>query len=284
MQNLIGALTSPYGFNIVDALKGTIVYLELVYDTNFHGKDKAKARLWIEVTDDYYNNEGELVEGGKINGYIDMKEIGEIVGLGDYFSYGLVKDVDINNLLSKASGLLGGLTSASGDAYVSADDDDALKSTGILPENIWTIVNAIIGRLLVAEDFVTIGLDENLMNGVIRLLLGEGNEDLVKLVEKLPHLRTTDNRDTSGITINFYGSAPTIDLNFGWVVGKEYNLTLDAYNDKFAYILRSETEAPDGYIAGMCSYLITLLIFPIETETEKMTNTPSHKQNIKLSF
>lgn len=34
----------------------------------------------------------------------------------------------------------------------------------------------------------------------------------------------------------------------------------------------------------LCPYLITLFIFPMKTETEKMANTPSHKQNIKLSF
>ncbi|MBQ3755158.1 MAG: hypothetical protein II867_03255, partial [Clostridia bacterium] len=61
--------------------------------------------------------------------------------------------------------------------------------------------------------------------------------------------RTTNDRNTSGITINFYGTAPTIDLNFGWVVGKKYALARTEYNSKYSSAPESDIAANQAGIA-----------------------------------
>lgn len=46
----------------------------------------------------------------------------------------------------------------------------------------------------------------------------------------MPKLRTTDTKDTSGITINFYGNSPSVDINLGFKVGTLVYETVANFN------------------------------------------------------
>lgn len=50
---------------------------------------------------------------------------------------------------------------------MAADDD---VNTGMIPANIWSILNVVLGRLLIANDFITVGLNETLIADFIGML------------------------------------------------------------------------------------------------------------------
>ena len=100
---------------ILQVLEGAKIYLELTYETNFHGEQKPKALLWVEIKD------------GKLYLNIDASQIGDIVGWGDFFSYGVVKGLDLSSILGTSA------TSASAQAFTAADDEEANK--GLIPAN-----------------------------------------------------------------------------------------------------------------------------------------------------
>ncbi|MDE7372763.1 MAG: hypothetical protein K2N18_01740, partial [Clostridia bacterium] len=217
-QNLIDIIANNDPDRVVtflDVVNGLKAYVELVYTTGLHD-DSATSRLWIEIKD------------GKLDAYHDMHEMGTLVGLGNFFDYGRLDGFDLTKLFGEAS------ASAVKEAVsvVSADVQDE-NNYGLIPENIWGTLNMLIGRLLIAGDFMTIGLNEALLSDLVAAFANSGNDTLQDLAETLPKLYTTNNSDTSGVTLNFTGNAPSIDINFGFEVGEDYYMTVSQYNAKF---------------------------------------------------
>ncbi len=211
MANLVKMIAGDKSVGILQALEGAKIYLELTYETNFHGDEKPKALLWVEIKD------------GKLYLNIDASQIGDIVGWGDFFSYGVVDGLDLSSILGSSA------TTASAQALIAADDDEEVN-TGLIPANIWSILNIVLGRLLIANDFITVGFNETLIADLIGMLADSDSEVLQGISEFLPKLYTTDTKDTSGITINFYGNSPSIDINLGFKVGTLYYETVNNFN------------------------------------------------------
>lgn len=210
LANLVKMIAGDKSVGILQALEGAKIYLELTYETNFHGNQKPQAFLWVEI------------RGGKLYLNLDMSEIGDIVGWGDFFSYGVVDGLDLSSILGSSS------TTASAQAFTAADDEEV--NTGLIPANIWSVLNVVLGRLLIANDFITVGLNETLIADLIGMLADSDSAVLQGISEFLPKLHTTDTKDTSGITINFYGNSPSIDINLGFKVGTLYYETVNNFN------------------------------------------------------
>ncbi len=208
-ENLVKMIAGDSSIGLIDALEGAKIYLEIVYDTNFHGEKAPVGYLWVEIKE------------GKLYLNLDVHELGDLVGFGDFFSYGVVDGLDI-------SGLLGGATTAS-EASVSASNDVTVD-TGILPSNIWDIINLILGRFLFANDFLSIGLNENLLADIVDMFMESDDPTLLALGNFLPKMKVTNSADTSGVTIDLYGEAPEIAINLGFKVGTEYYLSVSEYN------------------------------------------------------
>ena len=47
---------------------------------------------------------------------------------------------------------------------------DEEVNTGMIPANIWSVLNVVLGRLLIANDFITVGLNETLIADLIGML------------------------------------------------------------------------------------------------------------------
>ena len=212
LANLVKMIAGDKSVGILQALEGAKIYLELTYVTNFHGDAQPKALLWVEIRE------------GKLYVNLDASEIGDIVGWGDFFSYGVIEGLDLSSILGSSA------TTASAQASVAAMAADEEVNTGMIPANIWSVLNVVLGRLLIANDFITVGLNETLVADLIGMLAESDSEILQSIGEFLPKLRTTNTKDTSGITINFYGNSPSIDINLGFKVGMLYYETVAKFN------------------------------------------------------
>ena len=49
--NLVKMISGDTSVGILQVLEGAKIYLELTYETNFHGEQKPKALLWVEIKD-----------------------------------------------------------------------------------------------------------------------------------------------------------------------------------------------------------------------------------------
>ena len=202
-------------------LAGAKIYLEVAIDTNFYGEsivDAEPIKLWVDVTDDLY-----------LNIYITAPDLGRVVGLaeysdptdastvntaiGDFFAQG-VKIENLINLGDLLSGAGGGsseaVTAAEGGSGIIVDIGQA--STGLLSEDIWGVLDLILGQVLFARDMVSVGITENLIAELIAVLVPEfDDEDLVLL----PTFTVTDGDDTSGINLNVGGGSLGLTVNLG---------------------------------------------------------------------
>lgn len=212
LANLVKMIAGDKSVGILQALEGAKIYLELTYVTNFHGDAQPKALLWVEIRE------------GKLYVNLDASEIGDIVGWGDFFSYGVIEGLDLSSILGSSA------TTASAQASVAAMAADEEVNTGMIPANIWSVLNVVLGRLLIANDFITVGLNETLIADLIGMLADSDSAVLQGIGEFLPKLRTTDTKDTSGITINFYGNSPSVDINLGFKVGTLVYETVANFN------------------------------------------------------
>ncbi|MDE6302265.1 MAG: hypothetical protein K2M36_01580, partial [Clostridia bacterium] len=220
MANIVSQLAAGDGLNLATALDGARIYVEIDYKTTLHDStyaDPAKIKLWVEV------------RNGKLYLYIDSNDLGDVIGFGDFFSYIAIEGIDLGSMFSSGEG-----ASSAAEAITAAASSDGETNTGILPESIWGILNMIIGRLMFARDFVTIGLNENLLGDLVKMF-GEENDTLAEIIDFLPKMFTTNNSDTSGVTINFAGTEPSVDINAGFTVGTDYYLTVTEYNTMFGY-------------------------------------------------
>lgn len=195
-------------------LGGAKIYMEIAINTNFYGESITGAdpiQLWIDVTDDLY-----------LNIYLTAPDLGEVTGLakydggvldstiGDFFAQG----IKIENLINLGSLLA---TDAAGSEAVTAADsgliiDIGTSSTGLLPENIWAVLNLILGQALFAQDMISVGITEEILAGLIAALVPEfPDEDL----ELLPTFAVTSGSDTSGINLLFGDGSLALQVQLG---------------------------------------------------------------------
>ncbi|MEG1529532.1 MAG: hypothetical protein RR405_04175, partial [Clostridia bacterium] len=186
--------------NIANLLGGSKIYLDISYISGLH-PDKAAGHLkiWIEID-----------EGGVAHIFLDGTSFADVVGLGSFLGK-LKLDLNLATLLTK--------NDAKTTAISAGDNEDA--NTGLLPANIWSIMNLILGRLLIANDFLTIGLNENILSALV-LMFAPGTE----MAEFLPALRTTLDEHTSGITLKLAGNHPELALEIGFMAGYENYLSM----------------------------------------------------------
>ncbi|MDE5601332.1 MAG: hypothetical protein K2J16_02420, partial [Clostridia bacterium] len=225
---------------ITDMLEGATVYVELEYRTTLHPEKTAKAKLWVEI------------KNGKLNLYVDVNDLGTLVNWGDFFSYGAIEGLDLAALFGSGS------TAAveAGVAAASADDD---VNYGILPEGIWGILDMLVGRLLFARDFLTVGLREDLLSKIF-VSLSNVDPALSESISKfLPGMFTSNGIDTSGITFDLSGNAPALSLNIGFKVGKTLYMDVDKYNNYYGaggkYVENGVTGVNWANVTGGVTYI-----------------------------
>lgn len=195
-------------------LGGAKIYMEIAINTNFYGESITGAdpiQLWIDVTDDLY-----------LNIYLTAPDLGEVTGLakyddgvldstiGDFFAQG----IKIENLINLGSLLA---TDAAGSEAVTAADsgliiDIGTSSTGLLPEDIWGVLNLILGQALFAQDMISVGITEDILAGLIAALVPEFPEEDLEL---LPTFAVTSGSDTSGINLLFGDGSLALQVQLG---------------------------------------------------------------------
>lgn len=195
-------------------LGGAKIYMEIAINTNFYGESITTAdpiQLWIDVTDDLY-----------LNIYLTAPDLGEVTGLakyddgvldstiGDFFAQG----IKIENLINLGSLLA---TDAAGSEAVTAADsgliiDIGTASTGLLPEDIWGVLNLILGQALFAQDMISVGITEDILAGLIAALVPEFPEEDLEL---LPTFAVTSGSDTSGINLLFGDGSLALQVQLG---------------------------------------------------------------------
>lgn len=216
LDGLIAMLPDLLGGGEIDtaALLGAIlgganIYLEIAIDTNFFGDKIVGAdpiRVWLLVDENL---------GADI--YIDTADLGTVIGsadatMGNFF--GKLKLEGMLNLGELLSGLTGG--DGASEAVTAADSsfiiDIGDATTGLIPEDIWGVLNLLIGQVLFAGDMISVGITENLLAGLIEALVPEfPKEDL----ELLPTFTVTSGADTSGVNLLFGDGSLALQVQLG---------------------------------------------------------------------
>lgn len=193
-------------------LGGASIYLEVAIDTNFFGDKIVGAdpiRVWLFVDDEL-----------NADVYIDTADLGTVIGsandtVGNFFGKlkleGMLNIVDIISSVSRGDGTTEAVTAADGGIIIDIGD----ANTGIVPEDVWGILNLILSQVLFANDMISVGLAENLLAGLIEALVPEFEEGDLEL---LPTFKVTSGADTSGVNILF-GGLPTVQVQLGLTGG-----------------------------------------------------------------
>lgn len=216
LDGLIAMLPDLLGGGEIDtaALLGAIlgganIYLEIAVDTNFFGEGIEKAqpiKIWLLVDENL---------GADI--YLDTTGLGEVLGsVGDGMTdfFGKLKLEGMLNLGELLSGITGG--SGASEAVTAADSsfiiDIGGATTGLIPEDIWGVLNLFVGQVLFAGDMISVGITENLLAGLIKALVPEfPKEDL----ELLPTFTVTSGADTSGVNLLFGDGSLALQVQLG---------------------------------------------------------------------
>lgn len=204
--NLIEGISADGGVDMERMFAGAQAYVSVKLSD---GKDKAydPIELWLEFD-----------ENALASLYIDGAALGELLGLSDA-EYGvfldklMLEDLDIFGLIASASAP----EMQSAEAGTAAPEEYALgdKDTGILPENVWDIVNMLLGQIIIADDIVSVGLAEAVLANLVEYLApGFGAS------EYLPKVIVSGDYVT-GINILFEG-APAIEVNIGLTSGMDF--------------------------------------------------------------
>ena len=183
LEALPGLINAPEGsVDIMSVLptilRGAKIYLEIAIDTNFYGEDIEEAapiQLWVEISD---------TDEPFLNIYLIAPDLGKVTGLakydgdvldstiGDFFAQG----IKIENMISLADLLASTQEQSDGDnadnsAVTAADSgiiiDIGNKNTGLIPEDIWGILDLLLGEVLFAHDMLSVGLAEDILAGLI---------------------------------------------------------------------------------------------------------------------
>lgn len=216
LDGLIAMLPDLLGGGEIDtaALLGAIlgganIYLEIAIDTNFFGDKIVGAdpiRVWLLVDENL---------GADI--YIDTADLGTVIGsadatMGNFF--GKLKLEGMLNLGELLSGITGG--SGASEAVTAADSsfiiDIGDATTGLIPEDIWGVLNLLVGQVLFAGDMISVGITENLLAGLIEALVPEFPEEDFEL---LPTFTVTSGADTSGVNLLFGDGSLALQVQLG---------------------------------------------------------------------
>lgn len=198
-------------------LGGASIYLEIAIDTNFFGERIEGAqpiKIWLLVDEnlgaDVYIYAPDL---GRVIGSAVYNEGSDEAVLGDLFANGL-KLEGMLNLGELLSGITGGsgaseaVTAADGSFVIDIED----ATTGLIPEDIWGVLNLLVGQVLFAGDMISVGITENLLAGLIKALVPEfPKEDL----ELLPTFTVTSGADTSGVNLLFGDGSLALQVQLG---------------------------------------------------------------------
>lgn len=232
LDGLIAMLPDLLGGGEIDtaALLGAIlgganIYLEIAVDTNFFGERIEKAqpiKIWLLVDENL---------GADI--YLDTTGLGEVLGsVGDGMTdfFGKLKLEGMLNLGELLSGIAGG--SGASEAVTAADSsfiiDIDYATTGLIPEDIWGVLNLFVGQVLFAGDMISVGITENLLAGLIKALVPEfPKEDL----ELLPTFTVTSGADTSGVNLLFGDGSLALQVQLGVRGGFDDFATADEVYD-----------------------------------------------------
>ena len=200
-------------------LAGAQIYLKISYNTNYHG-DKINAEpleVWVEV-DDALN----------ANIYLNTEGLGELLGIENIDAYGKFFDklkleglLNIGDLLASAGGAGAGEAIAAADTGLIIDIKEA--NTGLLTEDIWGILDLLLGQALFAGDMLSVGLNEAILSGLIGALMPEFPEDQLKY---LPTFKITSGSNTSGVNI-LVGGGPSVQIQLAFNGGSDDFASVD---------------------------------------------------------
>lgn len=198
-------------------LGGANIYLEIAVDTNFFGErieGVQPIKIWLLVDEnlgaDVYIYAPDL---GRVIGSAVYDEDEKVSPLGDLFANGL-KLEGMLNLGELLSGIAGGsgaseaVTAADGSFVIDIDD----ATTGLIPEDIWGVLNLLVGQVLFAGDMISVGITENLLAGLIKALVPEFPEEDLEL---LPTFTVTSGADTSGVNLLFGDGSLALQVQLG---------------------------------------------------------------------
>ena len=198
-------------------LGGASIYLEIAIDTNFFGERIEGAqpiKIWLLVDEnlgaDVYIYAPDL---GRVIGSAVYNEGSDEAVLGDLFANGL-KLEGMLNLGELLSGITGGsgaseaVTAADGSFVIDIED----ATTGLIPEDIWGVLNLLVGQVLFAGDMISVGITENLLAGLIKALVPEFPEEDLEL---LPTFTVTSGADTSGVNLLFGDGSLALQVQLG---------------------------------------------------------------------
>ena len=198
-------------------LGGASIYLEIAIDTNFFGERIEGAqpiKIWLLVDEnlgaDVYIYAPDL---GRVIGSAVYNEGSDEAVLGDLFADGL-KLEGMLNLGELLSGITGG--SGASEAVTAADSSFVIDigdaTTGLIPEDIWGVLNLLVGQALFAGDMISVGITENLLAGLIKALVPEFPEEDLEL---LPTFTVTSGADTSGVNLLFGDGSLALQVQLG---------------------------------------------------------------------
>lgn len=238
-------------------LAGAQIYLKISYNTNYHGeeiKDAEPLEVWVEV-DDALN----------ANIYLDTTGLGTVLGIEDA-AYGKFFDklkleglLNIGDLLASAGGAGAGEAIAAADTGLIIDIGKA--NTGLLTEDIWGIMNLLLGQALFAGDMLSVGLNEAILSGLIGALMPEFPEDQLQY---LPTFKITSGSDTSGVNI-LVGGGPSVQIQLAFNGGYDdfvsvekavdylNGITVDG-NPVYSTVYGIASEDLGTYLAGIETY------------------------------
>ena len=212
LPGLVSGETSVDTNTLLPALlAGAQIYLKISYNTNFHGeaiKNAKPLEVWVEV-DDALN----------ANIYLDTTGLGAVLGIEDTTADGygqffgklkLEGLLNIGDLLASAGGAGAGEAIAAADTGLIIDIKEA--NTGLLTEDIWGIMNLLLGQALLAGDMLSVGLNEAILSGLIGALMPEFPEDQLQY---LPTFKITSGSDTSGVNI-LVGGGPSVQIQLAF--------------------------------------------------------------------
>lgn len=219
MPMLPGLVSGETSVDINTLLPGAQIYLKISYNTNFHGeaiKNAKPLEVWVEV-DDALN----------ANIYLDTTGLGAVLGIEDA-KYGqffgklkLEGLLNIGDLLASAGGAGAGEAIAAADTGLIIDIKE--NNTGLLTEDIWGIMDLLLGQALLAGDMLSVGLNEAILSGLIGALMPEFPEDQLQY---LPTFKITSGSDTSGVNI-LVGGGPSVQIQLAFNGGSDDFVSVD---------------------------------------------------------
>ena len=289
VANLLGMLPSLMGGGEPDImsllpaiLPGAQIYLEIAIDTNFYGEDiegAAPIQLWVEVTDemmlDIYITAPDLGRVTDIARYNDDGTVDPTIG--DFFAQGIkiVDLISLGDLLARGASADEPL--ARSEATIAAEEegggliiDIGDANVGIVPENIWGILDLLLGQVLFANDMLSVGLTETILAGLIEAMVPEfPKEDL----ELLPTFKITSGSDTTGINLLFGDGSLGVQVQLGIQGGFDDFATIEEATTALKDLIGAENSNIYG-IDSYDAYFAKIAYLKAETDGDDTVYTP----------